>query len=348
MIREDAAARTIDVETLRALNLRPLWLEAVSAVTRQEPGQPLRRTVPALWNYRTLREQLLIAGECVGVEQAERRVLVLVNPGHRSPEALSANSSIFVGAQLVLPGETTMCHRHSAGAARFLVEGSQISTIVNGVQLQMEPGDLILTPPHHWHEHMHDGNGPAIWLDLLDIPVSNAIEAIYFERGQVTPAADLKQPSAAYRTPGVVPYRGPTTAPLPYALLRYAWSEVRETLIALGASAQRTEQVHLMYINPETGSSALEPYCFSVRMLRPGEEVTVKLTSASAIFHVIDGIGKSLIGDLDARWEAGDVLAAPSQTPVRHRNRSTTKPAFLLQVDNSPLQHKLGWYRELA
>ena len=21
----------------------------------------------------------------------------------------------------------------------------------------MEPGDLILTPPHHWHEHVHEG-----------------------------------------------------------------------------------------------------------------------------------------------------------------------------------------------
>jgi gentisate 1,2-dioxygenase len=102
-----------------------------------------------------------------------------------------------------------------------------------------------------------------------------------------------------------------------------------------------------MYVNPETGASALEPYCFSVRMLRPAEEIGLKLTSASSIFHVIDGEGESQIGDLPLSWESGDVMAAPSQLRVRHRNRSPTRPAFLLQVDNSPLQHKLGWYREL-
>jgi gentisate 1,2-dioxygenase len=47
-----------------------------------------------------------------------------------------------------------------------------------------------------------------------------------------------------------------------------------------------------------------------------------------------------------ADWERGDVIAVPSQTSATHRNWSATNPAFLLQVDNSPLQHKLGWYRE--
>ena len=48
-----------------------------------------------------------------------------------------------------------------------------------------------------------------------------------------------------------------------------------------------------MYANPETGATVLEPYCFSVRMLRPGEEIALKLTSASAIFHVIEGRWRS-------------------------------------------------------
>jgi gentisate 1,2-dioxygenase len=53
-----------------------------------------------------------------------------------------------------------------------------------------------------------------------------------------------------------------------------------------------------------------------------------------------------MVGEMMADWERGDVIAVPSQTPATHRNRSATNPAFLLQVDNSPLQHKLGWYRE--
>jgi gentisate 1,2-dioxygenase len=346
MIRDNLAGDGIDPRELQELNLRPLWTEAVTAVTKEAPGQPLRHAIPTLWRYREVREQLLRAGKHVTVEQAERRVLVLVNPGHKTPGGISADSAIFVGAQLVLPHEATTCHRHSAAAARLLVEGSHASTIVNGERLPMEPGDVILTPPHHWHEHVHEGSEPVVWLDILDIPISGNIDAIYFERGVRTSPNDVKIESRSYHVPGVVPYRSPLAAPGRYPLLRYRWFDVREALTDLAASVNHAEPLHLMYVNPETGSSALEPYCFSVRMLRPAEELELTLTSASAVFHVIDGEGESQIGDLTASWEPKDVMAAPSQIAVRHRNRSTTRAAFLLQVDNSPLQHKLGWYRE--
>jgi gentisate 1,2-dioxygenase len=348
MIDEELAGGAIDPRKLQELNLRPLWTEAVNAVTKEAPGQPRRRAIPTLWRYRAVREELLRAGAVVTVDQAERRVLVLVNPGHTSAEGISADSAIFVGAQLVLPGEPTSCHRHSPGAARFVVEGAHASTIVNGERLRMEPGDLILTPPHHWHEHIHEGKEPVIWLDILDIPVSGTVDAIYFERGVRTAPEDMANENRSYQVPGVVPYRSPLAMPRRYPLLRYRWIDVHETLVSLAACVNGADQLHLMYVNPETGTSALEPYCFSVRMLRPAEEIRLKLTSASSIFHVIDGEGESQIADLSLSWESGDVMAAPSQTAVRHRNRSPKRPAFLLQVDNSPLQHKLGWYREFS
>ncbi len=112
------------------------------------------------------------------------------------------------------------------------------------------------------------------------------------------------------------------------------------------SAAGRSETVHLMYVNPETGASVLEAYCYSVRLLRPGEEVVPMLTSASAIFHVVSGGAESEIDGHSFTWQQGDVIAVPSQLAVRHCNRSRKRPAYLLQVDNSPLQSKLGWYRE--
>lgn len=91
MIRENLAGEGIDPRELQELNLRPLWTEAVSAVTKEAPGQPLRHAIPTLWRYRVVREQLLRAGKYVTVEQAERRVLVLVNPGHMIPGGISAD-----------------------------------------------------------------------------------------------------------------------------------------------------------------------------------------------------------------------------------------------------------------
>jgi gentisate 1,2-dioxygenase len=331
---------------LRHDHLRPLWLANVSAVMRAEPGQPLRRAQPHVWSWRTVRERLLKAGELVEVEQAERRVLILINPGHVSPDGVSADSSLFVGAQLVLPGETTSRHRHSAAASRFVVEGSSACTIVNGERLPMEPGDLILTPPHHWHEHVNEGSEHVIWLDMLDAPVSAPLDAVYFEGGPRTPVNEQVPERAGYRAAGLLPYRSPAVAPQRYPMLRYRWTEVQHALTALASTAGRGQAVHLMYANPETGASVLEPYCYSARLLRPGEEVVTTLSSASAVHHVVSGDGESEIGGRSFTWQQGDVIAVPSQLPVRHRDRSSTRPAYLLQVDNSPLQSKLGWYRE--
>ncbi len=129
-------------------------------------------------------------------------------------------------------------------------------------------------------------------------------------------------------------------------MLRYRWTDVQQTLTALASTAGLEQAVHLMYANPQTGASVLEPYCYSARLLRPGEEVVTTLSSASAVYHVVSGDGESEIGGRSFSWQQGDVIAVPSQLPVRHRNRSSTRPAYLLQVDNSPLQFKLGWYRE--
>ena len=43
----------------------------------------------------------------------------------------------------------------------------------------MERGDLILTPGGAWHDHGHDGKGPVIWLDALDLPLFIDLEAAY-------------------------------------------------------------------------------------------------------------------------------------------------------------------------
>jgi gentisate 1,2-dioxygenase len=346
MTNSSAAIEPLNVAELQKQNLRPLWIAAVSSVTKEAPGQPLRRALPTIWKYAIVRKELLRAGSVVSVEDAERRVLVLVNPGHRSAEGISADSAVFLGLQLVLPGEATSRHRHSAGAGRFIIEGQHASTVVNGERFQMEPGDLILTPPHHWHEHIHEGTDPVIWLDILDLPISSAVDAIYFEPGQRTPLDQIKEEVRTYSVPGVIPFRSPQSIPSRYPLLRYRWSEIRDALTDAAARGSTVEPIHVMYTNPESGASVLEPYCFSVRMLRPGEEVTPRLTSASTVLHVIEGEGESLVGQMTMTWERGDVIAAPSQTRLHHRNRSATKPSFLLQIDNVPLQHKLGWYRE--
>ncbi len=140
-------------DDLTKLNLVPLW-PSLRAVL--PPGVPTRATQATHWPYATLKPLLLKAGELTPIEKAERRVLVLANPGH-GLENMKASPAIYLGMQLLLPGEWAPSHRHTPNAVRMIVEGEGAYTTVDGEKCPMSRGDLILTPTGLWHEHGHDG-----------------------------------------------------------------------------------------------------------------------------------------------------------------------------------------------
>jgi gentisate 1,2-dioxygenase len=55
---------------------KPLW----TRMAKLNPPLPNPSCVPHIWRYDQIRPSLLKAGELVGESQAERRVLMLVNP----------------------------------------------------------------------------------------------------------------------------------------------------------------------------------------------------------------------------------------------------------------------------
>ena len=162
-------------EAVQNANTTPLWPLMRKALPHDTP---VPQSKACLWPFDTIRPLLLRAGELTPVEKAERRVLILSDPG-RGPGAMRVAGPIFCGMQLLLPGEKAPAHRHTPSAARIVVEGEGAYTIVNGEKCMMERGDLILTPGGAWHDHGHDGKGPVIWLDALDLPLFIDLEAAY-------------------------------------------------------------------------------------------------------------------------------------------------------------------------
>lgn len=61
---------------MKEKNAAPLW----TILDKLVPAQPLPKAVPAIWKYDEMRPLLMEAGQVVGAEEAERRVLILVNP----------------------------------------------------------------------------------------------------------------------------------------------------------------------------------------------------------------------------------------------------------------------------
>jgi gentisate 1,2-dioxygenase len=181
MSRSDGSKTCRSIIAMRStkLNLVPLWPNLRAVLP---PGKPRPKTRPTFWEYASIKPLLLRAGELTPIEKAERRVLVLANPGH-GLENMQASSSIYLGMQLLLPGEWAPSHRHTPNAVRMIVEGEDAWTTVEGEKLPMSRGDLILTPTGLWHEHGHDGDKPVIWLDVLDLPLVYYLEASYHLNG---------------------------------------------------------------------------------------------------------------------------------------------------------------------
>ena len=326
---------------LTSRNLVPLW---PGLRTVLPPGRPIRHTQPVLWRYADIRPDLLRAGELTPIEKAERRVLVLANPG-LGLDNMQATPTIYIGMQLILPGEMAPNHKHTPIAVRFVIEGDGGYTLVEGEKCPMEPGDLILTPGGLWHEHGHDGSGPVIWLDALDLPVLYAFEASYVTEG---PQQSIRnEPDASqtrYRRAGLVPYRSLDAPRKAYPLLRYPWREVRESLQALAPVTPKRDAVQLAYVNPETGQECMPTLGFSALMLRRGETLNLPRRSASGVVHVVEGRGQADIDGTILAFDAHDSFVLPTHAGVTLGNGSGKKPAFLFLIDDAPLQRKLGFY----
>src|SRR6267142_929893 len=123
-------------EALARQNLVPLW-PSLRAVL--PPDKPQPRTRATHWSYEALRPLLLTAGELTPIEKAERRVLVLANPGH-GLERMQASAAMYLGMQLLLPGEWAPAHRHTPNAVRMIVEGEGAYTTVDGERQKVKPG----------------------------------------------------------------------------------------------------------------------------------------------------------------------------------------------------------------
>ncbi len=326
---------------LKSQNLVPLWPSLRALLP---PDKPRPNTRATCWSYEALKPLLLRAGELTPIEKAERRVLVLANPGH-GLDKMQASAAIYLGLQLLLPGEWAPSHRHTPNAVRMVVEGEGAWTTVDGEKCVMRRGDLILTPTGLWHEHGHDGNQPVVWLDVLDLPLVHYLEASYHIDGgrqAVLPG----QGERAYARGGLVPTPVFGRSGKAYPMLRYPWADTRAALESLAADRPDLEALQMTYINPETGGDVQNILGFYALMLRPGQRLVLPVRSPAMVFHVIVGGAEIQVDDQYFQLAEADTCCAPGYTPVSLQNRSADQAAFLFIADETPLHKKLGVFEE--
>ena len=322
--------------------LTPLW-EVFADLISPEPSTPCR---PYLWSYREVRPYLMESGTLIDAMEAERRVLILENPGLRGHS--SVTHSLYAGLQLVLPGETAPCHRHSQSALRLIIEGPGAFTSVDGERVFMERGDLIVTGPWSWHDHGNETNAPVVWLDGLDVPLVKFFDASFIEHHPHAahppgrPAGDTLATYGANMLPvGMEP---PAVSPL----FHYPYQRSREALEQM----RRREEwdahhgLKMQFVNPATGGSAMTTISSFIQLLPKDFHTEPYRATDGTVFHVIDGVGESVIDGETFAWRAGDSFVVPSWNPVRHK---VTEEAVLFSFSDRTVQEKLGlWHERLG
>ena len=321
-------------------DLAPLW-EVLFQILVKEPKTA---AVPHLWSYQAVRPFLLEAADVISAQEAERRVLVLENPGMRGRTAMT--ETLYGGLQIIMPGEVAPAHRHTPSALRFIVEGSGAYTAVNGEKAYMEPGDLILTPSWCWHDHGHDGDQPVVWLDGLDIPLLNYLGPIFTELypESTFPTRRPEGDTRARYGAGLVPM-GRTTDRPASPLFHYPYRQTRAALEQLATTGELDpcHGIKMEYVNPVNGEPVMPTLATFLQYLPAGFQGSEYRTTAAWGYSVVEGTGRTHVGNETLEWGPQDTFVVPLWQPHRHE---ADADAVLFSFSDCGMQSKLGIWRE--
>lgn len=326
---------------LNAAHLQPLWSIAGELL----PSHPQPQAVPWVWRATVTYPLAERAIKIVPVERGgERRVLSLANPGLRGKPY--AAGTLWGALQCLGPGETAPAHRHTPGAIRFVLSGTGVWTTVNGIRCDMDPGDLVLTPSWYWHDHTNSGEQNMIWFDGLDLPMIEALDAVFFEPypDYSQSASGRPEPAATVETSYATGMSGQPGPPVPSPMLRYRWADTDATLARLAGEADEP-MVSIEFVNPKTGTSVLPTLACSMHRMVPGARTDPVRRSGNAIFVVFRGSGQSIVDGLAIDWTAGDIFVVPSWAAAEHQSAAG---ADLFGLADTPVLRALGLYREEA
>lgn len=336
----DSPERQQFYKTLEPESLRALWSVMGSIIT----PEPKSDCLPFKWDYDVVRARLIQAADLITAKEAERRVLILENPGLKGSSKVT--TSLYCGVQCVMPGEVAPAHRHTQSALRFVLESSGGFTAVGGEKTEMQFGDFVITPNWEWHDHGNTSQDPIFWLDGLDIPVVQFLDASFAEgygeeqQPITTPQGDSMARYGANMLP--VGYEASTpTTPIfnyPYERSRTALENMRER-----NEWDPSHGLRMKYINPVDGGWAMPTMGTCLQLLPKGFSGLPYASTDATVYVGVEGTGRTTIGDQVIQWGPRDVFVVPSWHDIKHE---TDMDAVLFSYSDRPIQEKLGLFRE--
>lgn len=336
---EESAERTAFYAKIDKQHMTPLWSVLGELVT----PEPRSNCQPFVWQFDAIRDAMIEAGGLITAKEAERRVLILENPGLRGQSRIT--TSLYAGVQLVLPGEVAPAHRHTQSALRFVLEGEGAHTAVSGEKTIMRYGDFVITPQMAWHDHGNETDSPMFWLDGLDIPVVSFLDASFAESLGEDEQQITRNTGQSYAEFGHALMPEGTLPKGVSPIFNYPYDRSRESLDAM-AGGRDPDPCHgwkLRYSNPLTGGDAIPTIGTAVQLLR--ENTTAYRSTSATVFVCTEGSGQTRIDDQVLEWREKTIFVAPSWKKIIHEPDGE---AVLFSFNDRPIQEKLGLFREVV
>ena len=312
------------------------------------------------WNdygpYLERLARIATEGDISPIEFADRQSILLTNPGLDG--RLQITTTMRTAISVYVPGDKAPAHIHSPNASRTILTDYGGYTNVEGERCECRRGDIIWTPNGTWHDHGNDSTTPVIWIDMLDWPLMEYLDAAWVDLDYPAASKDKSTvqktlhadgySSRLYGSGGLKPdftshRRGWGHNPTP--LVHFRGTDIRETLHNLrDEEGDAYEGIAMQFVNPITGQSVYPTMDYRAQLLRPGEETRFKRETSNVFVIVMDGEGYSEVGGHRFDWQKNDVMVMPNFLWRRHVNTGQGD-AILYTVSDAALMRNIGQYR---
>jgi len=318
------------------------------------------KTLPHLWRWSEFSpylhriSEIARKAEVSPIEFADRQSILLLNPGLNG--RLQVTNTIRCAISIYNPGDVAPVHLHSPNASRTILSDKGGYTVVEGERCDASRGDLILTPNGTWHDHGNDSKEPVIWIDMLDWPLIEFLDAAWVDHDMPGAQGNARvQPTThrdgysrrLYGRGGMMPtfvshQIGVGRSPAP--LIHYRGADVHETLHGLRKEkGDPHEGIKIDFVNPVTGEPVFKTLNYSAQLLRAGEETELKRETAGTFYVVIEGEGATEVGGKRFEWSKNDIFVVPNFLWRRHRNTGKAD-AVIYSVSDAALMKNIGQY----
>ncbi len=239
--------------------------------------------------------------------------------------------------RLVLPGEVAPGSPACAERAPIRARRRGGAHRVDGERTIMHEGDFIITPPMAWHDHGNESDRPIFWLDGLDIPIVQFLDASFAEHLEKTSSRFRGRSATREARFGSnllpVDYKARTGAS---PVFNYPYARTRESLERMRRAGawDPCHGLKMRYTNPATGGYPMTTIAAFIQLLPKGFATAPYRSTDATVFVAVEGRGRTRIGaDFIVEWQPRDIFVVPSWKQVSH---DVAEDAVLFSFSDRP------------